>query len=157
MTIGGYRLRRATLLAIVIVALGTVTAWAALKDVANRLQPAPAAQQAPASTTTPEHSSSFSPGPQLGDLRGLLASAEVASTEETVEDGSSGSGSSSVNRGRNRVSVRGDAQVVIINGSSSSGSSGSVSRSNSHGSGSSPRSPRSPRGGQQLCNMPAMC
>ncbi len=84
MTIGKFTVSRTVVIAAVAV-LFTVLAWAALRDAANRMgspTPAVAEQEAPFGTTTPDLGSSFSPGPELGDLQSLFASADVLELPE---------------------------------------------------------------------------
>lgn len=64
---------RWTLGVIVGVALmATLFAWAAFRDIADRLESSPATESSPQPVEPQRFESAFTPGPSLGDLRDLL-------------------------------------------------------------------------------------
>lgn len=141
-------------IAVVAGLLALTGTFTALRDVAGRLDADRASAAAPAATG--RVSSTFSPGPRLGDLRSVFASAdEVSVTLEgtggaSVSTGAVGSGGSA--QAEQRIELEGDGAFRIDQRARVTGGSDGADRAQRRRDRNSDR-----RSGDGICNLPAMC
>lgn len=141
-------------IAVVAGLLAVTGTFTALRDVAGRLDADRASAAAPAATTGV--ASAFSPGPRLGDLRSVFASAEevVVTLEGTgpasLSTGAVSSGGSA--RAEQQVEVDGEGAFRLRQRSRVTGGSDGDDRTQRRRDRTSDR-----RSDDGICNLPAMC